>query len=333
MQLLNIPTENFGLIQCAAPDAAQFLQGQLTCDIKALKSGVASLGACCSPQGRSVAFFHIFFSETDNKAENFFLLLPLSNLENCFNHLKKFSVFSKVTLSDATSRLNETVLALLYGTNQELVDSLSTKDIDQNKFIFFHDQVLGDFLPVLCLSCNPEQIQNKNITLTQGTFLDWKRHWLAKGFIWPSKETSGQYIPQDIGFDLLHGVSFNKGCYTGQEPIARLHFKGTPKFGLYHIYWDQTMASPQTVNPESLEIYSALLNNASHQDASTPTQLSEYKKVGKILDFCSFNDNAGAQAVKYHGIARIRLDAEPLSQTLYLGSSKVPVKIEKIAYT
>ena len=66
---------------------------------------------------------------------------------------------------------------------------------------------------------------------------DWQRLDILAGYPWIDASLTGEFVPQSIGLEQLDGLSFSKGCYTGQEVISRLHYKGQSKRGLQRLRW------------------------------------------------------------------------------------------------
>lgn len=157
---------NLGLLKVCGEDAGKFLQGQLTSDVTALNHQQYSLSAHCNPQGRVISLFYLI-----NLNNTYYLLMPLDMLTLTKDALKKYALFFKSTIEEAT---------------QELTDVLNQID-------------------------NP-------------TLFD-----INTGVPRIHPETSGAFLPHDINLDLLNAISFEKGCYTGQEIIARMHYRGKLK--------------------------------------------------------------------------------------------------------
>ena len=174
-------TSHLGLLQVSGADAKKLLQGQLTCNLEEITAAKSQLlGAHCNPQGRVLSFFRLTFLN-----DAYYLELPLPTLPLALAALKKYAVFYRVVLSDASDQL-----ALV----------------------------------------NPAAVQNAN---------HWKRSQIEAGIpvIYPA--TSGKLLPQEINLPALNAVSFNKGCYTGQEIIARMHYR---KQGKNHLYRARVLA-------------------------------------------------------------------------------------------
>jgi folate-binding protein YgfZ len=157
---------DLSLLKISGLDAGKFLQGQLTCDVSALADRQFILSAHCNPQGRVVSLFYLIF--LDNA---YYLLMPADMLAITQAALKKYAVFFKTTLEDASNEL-ENVLAQI---------------------------------------CKPALFD------------------IQAGVPRIHPETSGAFLPHDINLDQLGAISFEKGCYTGQEIIARMQYRGKLK--------------------------------------------------------------------------------------------------------
>lgn len=181
---------DYGFLRIVGQDAVKFLQGQLTCDLTLLQPGCSMWGSHCNPQGRMLSLFRLFSYQ-----DSILLCMPKILLPIAEMHLKKYSVFFKVTLDIP---LFETIGLIL--------------------------QVPGS--PPRFELCGLEKPVEHTTEISAET---WK--YQALGFMLPNlyPETSGKFIPQTFYLDKLGGLSFNKGCYTGQEIIARTHYRGTVK--------------------------------------------------------------------------------------------------------
>ncbi len=169
----NSESKAFGLIQISGPDAEKFLQGQVTCDVSALKAEKSSLGAHCNPQGRVLFLFRIFYEENA-----YYLVLPQTMAAQAIAALKKYAVFFKK--------------------------------------LEFHDKS-----------------QETPIHLKQRAAAEWSYFDLIQGIPQVYPETSGLFLPHDLNLHSLQGISWDKGCYTGQEIIARMQYRGKLKNHLY----------------------------------------------------------------------------------------------------
>lgn len=160
-----------GLLKITGVDAKKLLEGQLTCHVENLVPNQSCLGAHCNPQGRVISLFRLFLFH-----DAYYLFMPKTLVPIALEALKKYAVFYKVELKDASDELVSVV---------PITQLAAYSDVHQG-------------IPA----------------------------------IYP--ETSGKFLPHDLNLPALGVVSFDKGCYTGQEIIARMQYRGKPKNHLYH---------------------------------------------------------------------------------------------------
>lgn len=232
------------------PEAAKFLQGQVTCDLGEITAGNVRLGAHCNPKGRAQATFLAFSqafadplaapadASTPSDQQTITLLLPAGMAEHTEAQLKKFAMFSKVTLQRPEGP--DAMRAAIVGGTEALdwlhqhgvnpgtlmqlcrhgaAVHIAALDAEQRLFLVL---ATANALKALLDQLPPHAV----IAQQPG----WWQCLTALGQAHVTATTQEEFIPQELNYDLNQGVSFKKGCYKGQEIIARLHFKGTPKF-------------------------------------------------------------------------------------------------------
>lgn len=200
------------LIRVTGPDSERFLQGQLTCDVRTLGDDNWAAGACCTAKGRMVANFLIVRTE-----DGFVLRLPAVQAERLIAHLKKYMVFFKAQMTVADD---------LYVIG-ELGSDNTARSLTR--------------VPELCLNHSDGRREywvsasaaENLLSADQCTEADWYERELRSGWVWVIPETTEAWVPQHIGWQHLEGISFSKGCYTGQEIVARLQYLGKSKQNLY----------------------------------------------------------------------------------------------------
>lgn len=204
-----------GVIRVSGEEAASFLQGQITCDINQIDQTNALLGAHCNPKGRAQATFLCAKSDQD-----YFLLLPKDQIAATTQALSKFALFSKAELSECPD-------LLVIGFGQHAPGGELTGLTE------FHNDSLGwlGLIPKDSASECLQQIQSKAITIVGDNA--WQLDLIRAGVPLITLSQSEQWIPQEINYDLINGVSFKKGCYKGQEIIARIHYRGQTKVRTY----------------------------------------------------------------------------------------------------
>jgi len=223
-----------GLIAAHDSDADLFLQGQLTCDVQQVALDQSILGAFCSPKGRALACFRLFRRE-----DAIYLELPRELVEATLTRLRKYVLRAKVTLEDASHRLvrfgvagphAEAVLTNQFGAIPEAINSVihTTGDWPDITVIRLPGITprfeLHGPLPVMQALWKALDL---NVTFTDAE--PWRLLDILAGLPTIYPETVEAFVPQMINLDALDGISFQKGCYTGQEVVARMHYLGKLK--------------------------------------------------------------------------------------------------------
>lgn len=226
---------DLGLIRISGKDAKQFLQGQLTCDLEEISADQSRLGAHCDIKGRVIASFRLFFYQND-----YYFVLPRSTLPLLLTSLQKYAVFSKVKLTDIS---NDWKKIGLYGSSME--DLLNEQKLysDQENGVAESAHKLSLSIPgpvsrSILLAPVPESIVFINAELEQQNVEHWHLLDIMAGIPTIYPETSGQFTPHQLNFPQIGGVSFNKGCYIGQEIIARTQYLGKSKSRLYRVSFE-----------------------------------------------------------------------------------------------
>jgi len=212
----------FSALKIYGPDAERFLQGQLTCNLSDITTDTVHYGACCNPKGRIVANFNISFD-----GENYWLVLPTKSAEVLDKHLQKYKVFFKATIENCQH--SHLILGQWSNTdtaNAELAD-ISCNPNDQQLAISSNRQFL---------ITENHALEGQSINLVPT--LDWRLEDISDGIFFIDNDQHEHWIPQHINWHKLDGISFNKGCYTGQEIVARLQYLGKVKKALYHYQID-----------------------------------------------------------------------------------------------
>lgn len=203
-------TSHVGLLQIQGPDALKFLQGQVTCDVAQTSLNMGLYGAHCTPKGRILFSFYLFH----RAADCFWLQIPMSMIDQALKDLSKYSVFSKVKLS-----LIDRPIQLIQTSVQLGMDTTIIQD-DQGiirQRIDGYYEVIGQ--PATLNQLTPFVVKDS----------DWNLLDIQEGIAHIFPETRELFTPEEINYSLIDAVSFRKGCYTGQEIVARMHYKGKHK--------------------------------------------------------------------------------------------------------
>lgn len=214
----------YGILKVSGPDAATFLQGQLTCDVRKITEHSFQLGGHCNTKGRLRALFRIF-----KLADAFFFQTPLLQIEFAMGELKKYAKFSKVSISDESA--SKQIIGLIGVENPELF--LKEWSLADNPNIHLVKLSHSENRYELIAPEDFDLHSSSNISIlnpiSQKDFEFWKLADIRDGLpeIWP--ELREQILPHHINLPQLNAVSFTKGCYCGQEIIARMEYRGNIK--------------------------------------------------------------------------------------------------------
>jgi folate-binding protein YgfZ len=227
---------HLGLLEIVGADAINFLQGQVTNDIKLLVGNNAHYTAYCNPKGRMLALF-LAFAHFDH----FHLQLNGELLEPIMKRLKMYVMRSKVEIKDVSEDI------IKFGINgpeaASLLVPLFTKIPAQDYELVTLENGTVLKLPSIGNNTRFEIFANAANVLTIWNALkancrlvgkpcwDWLE--IQAGIPDISLKTQEQFVPQMLNLDILNGISFKKGCYTGQEIVARTHYLGSVKRRTY----------------------------------------------------------------------------------------------------
>lgn len=223
-----------GFLSIVGTDSAKFLQGQLTCDINNSSPEQSILGVACSPQGRIFSSFRVF----QNHDKSGYLLRMRRDLINkTLETIHKYSVFFKTELSNAE---DEWLGLGIWGAN---CDSLISQAFNIKNL----PQQVGQSLSTesLILVRMPGNTPRYECWLKSTTIIEkwdtliqqaqptsnypWLQQDIEAGVAEVSQAIEGDFNPHMLNFQLVDAISFDKGCYTGQEIVARTHYRGKSK--------------------------------------------------------------------------------------------------------
>lgn len=193
------------VIHVHGADAEKFLQSQLTADVTTQPNNSWLYAGHCDAKGKLWSVMRVVKIDAD-----FYLIMPTASEEQSLAQFKKYAVFSKVEFTD----INSSHSVVLDPTSQKPVYKV------ENSSTSF-SLGLGD--ATLSVSESPD-----NSTLDEDNEA-WLAYEIEHGVPCLTPATGGEFIPQMVGLDLLNGINFQKGCYIGQESVARMHYLGQNK--------------------------------------------------------------------------------------------------------
>ncbi len=282
---------HLGIIRAAGADAASFLHNQLTNDVLLMKEGQCRLAAFCNAKGRMQASFVVY----KRSAEEVLLICRKDLIAQTVKRLSMFVMRAKAKLSDASDDFQ-----LLGLAGDAVAQALSSPPSMAVEPWQRHAAGAADVL-TLYPSLGQSRalwIAPKDVPAPAGLALSadlWQVGEVMSGIAWVELATFEAFVPQMLNYESVDGVNFKKGCYPGQEVVARSQFRGTLKRRAFIAQSTVAMAAGQ-------EVFSSL-------DATQP--------CGLVVQ--AANDDASHVAV-----LELQLSATENS-TLHLGTADGPV--------
>ncbi len=196
----------YRLIEITGADAEKYLQGQLTADVTKLAIGEHTLTSHCDPKGKMSALFRLYRAQ----AEQFFAIIRCELLPEALVQLKKYAVFSKVTFTELDTPL--------FG----VANATALANLSENA-------------TALVLSCAQKRAIVWGETLTtHGESALWDLADIQDGLPILAKANQFELIPQAANLQAVeNAISFTKGCYIGQETVARAKYRGANKRAMF----------------------------------------------------------------------------------------------------
>jgi tRNA-modifying protein YgfZ len=225
--LVTLP--QYCLVTITGQDASKFLQGQVTCDLRELNSSFTRLGAQCNPKGRMI----FSFSALQTPAGAIHLRIPKAMQVTAVQSLNKYIVFSKANVEAAEEQYQ---LYGLIGLSALKAASkfFASLPVEVNQWVT-QDKSFLIKLSDERFECwihrdnNEEFLNNLSAVTQQSPTHNWTLQDIRAGISHILPATKELFTPQELNYQLINAISFRKGCYTGQEIIARLHYKGKLK--------------------------------------------------------------------------------------------------------
>lgn len=231
-----------GLISVAGEDGESFLQGQLSNDVREL-AGQARYAAYCTPKGRMLAFLLIWRGGPD-----FFLELPRPIAEPIRKRLSMYVLRAKAKLRDAADE------CVRIGVAGDAAADLVARALGEPAPAPFRTAAIGDVQAIglatgrFELVARPSDAEAVWDRLSQGArpvgAADWNRFEIRDGIPEVVAETQEAFVPQMANLDAIGGLSFTKGCYPGQEIVARTRYLGQVKRRMLLAHVDAAVPRP-----------------------------------------------------------------------------------------
>jgi len=282
----------YQILKVSGSNAKNFLQGALTCNLNYAKSGKSLIGARCNLKGRVTAILYLF-----NDGDCWYLVVAQSLVQSLLQDLTKYALFAKTKVE--ISQDFKIFGIIDQNKNCENKNLLNQQD---NSFL------LNLFADVFLLICAKNDANNWNNLLAKSYQLKdlnlWNLKHIQNGIAQIEPIYSAKFVPQMLNLPAIGAVSFKKGCYMGQEVVARMQFLGQSKRQMARFFVDY----------QNLEIGANLFD-------------SNAKTIGELI--LSANLKTGSEFLAV-------IDKNTIFDKIYLNNQQVsllelPYKIDKDA--
>ena len=230
----------FSTLVVAGGDAKEFMQGQFTNDAEHVDDDNSQLSAFCNNKGRMTANFRLFKNQ-----QNYFFSVKNSLVDESIQHLQNYILRAQVAIQDVSEQLIH--LGISGGNAEKLLSpfiEISNNDVDgtssNENYIVIRAADPLNSIPRYEVFCSFEHAKALWETIsTQAETVNsssWDYLNIQAGLPFIDNHTSEEFVPQMVNMDLINGVSFTKGCFTGQEIIARMHYLGKLKKRCFKVH-------------------------------------------------------------------------------------------------
>lgn len=233
---------HYTIVQVTGADAAKFLQNQLTNDIGKITPSQSRIAGYCTPKGRLLAIFRVLLHHSD-----YLLVFPKKIATATLQRLKKYVLMSKVQFACLDEQWS---LMGIAGDNAvKYLETMGFHMALSIDAVAFHDGLtivtLESQHPRFLLLGPIAQLidlwrRAQHLGAVPVGYLAWNWYDVAAGYPELDEATIEAFVPQMMNFEALDGLSFTKGCYPGQEIVARMAYLGTLKRRMYLLHAETT---------------------------------------------------------------------------------------------
>ena len=291
---------SFACMRVYGPDCQKFLQSQLTNDISLLEKtngqstaeiNRSQLTAYCNPKGRVISLMKICRKNDDE----YFIIAPSSLMEAIKKRFTMYKLRADVHLSEASEKYQIFTVIDEHGDKNF---RSKFEEFGREAFIFsdsfYNDQ--GEKYILITRKPDTEKVR-ANVTQKLQCIKKPESFWLTfeirEGTPWFTSELTETLLPQQLNLDLIQAVSFEKGCYPGQEIVARMHYLGKPKRRSFLLVsFNSQFEKPTLNNERPIKIYSK--------------NISDENEVGSLITFS--NHAFRAKEFTFYGLGEFDLN-------------------------
>ena len=282
---------DWGLIHASGPDAETFLHGQLTNDLLSLGPDKAQWSGYCTAKGRMLAGFLVW----RDHADGFYLATDRSLLAGLVKRLKMFVLRAKVVIDDVSDRYcalgkwdSGAADSIAMGVQRLGPTATPTTPAQSATWTIVLPPVDG--VPRRLIWTGADQVTQtinaSGLAISDATA--WTRLMVRAGEAWITAATQEAYVPQMINFDAIDGISFKKGCYPGQEIVARAHYRGAVKRRMY-------LATVDAAAKAGDILYASDLNGQESGSVALAAPAGNQASVSELLAVVQIQSHAAAE--------------------------------------
>lgn len=282
------PLSSFAVLAIGGDDRHDFLHGQFINDLKLIETSSAQLSAWCNPKGQVITNFIII-----NTGISYLLIFKEELKDYVQKRLAMFVLRSDVKvedISESSPLIGIANINDLSALTKNVPDNAGDVTTADGLIIVSHPDNSGRYL----ITGNIETLINNvpNLGIKLSNHSAWELLDILSGLPWITQATQEQFLPQMLNLDALKGLSYQKGCYPGQEVVARLHYRGEVKKRVHII-------------------------RSKHELTIGENITSSESKIGTIIN--SVNQSGG----QYYGLAVLELDK--IQQTLFINNITIEI--------
>jgi tRNA-modifying protein YgfZ len=260
------PLSGFTTLAISGDDRHAFLHGQFINDLNLIDKPAAQISAWCNPKGQVITNFLIV-----NTGIAYLLIFKTDLKDVVQKRLGMFIMRSDVMINDISDSSPLIGLANtndLSSLNSDIPTSAGEVCVFAGLIVICHPDNSGRYLITGSIEALTKNIPALDSTMTSSPI--WDLLDILSGLPWLTSISQEQFLPQMLNLDLLKGLSYQKGCYPGQEVIARLHYRGEIKKRLHLIKSAQPLATGNNLYLKDAENkVGVIINSGSHPDGNT----------------------------------------------------------------
>ncbi len=213
-----IDLNHLSILEVNGEGSFELLQGQITCDVTKVSAKNSELGALCNAKGRIISSFNLCYLE-----DSFYGLIGHTEaLLKTEEELRKYSPFYEVEIKENKSfsffGVDKKAFEDVY--NEQVTETENTIEIGGCRFINYLDK---KFLLAFCNENELAEFKNLFVLIEERT--QWNLDEILNRNVEISKENIGKFTPHELNYDVNNRIDFEKGCYTGQEVVARMQYR------------------------------------------------------------------------------------------------------------